>query len=97
MELNKEKFRKEIFEKDFDGNYNQCARALDVHVPQMHRILTSDDQAGAKFLGKLKVYCDSHGHIFDEFIILPKPSTAVYGEVVADEQNVSPMPGKSSR
>jgi hypothetical protein len=59
MRVNKAKFRLEIFEKRFKGNYNQCAKALGVETPQLHRFLKLENsQAGALLLGGLYSFCD---------------------------------------
>jgi hypothetical protein len=72
MLINKEKFRKDIFEKYFKGNYRQCALAIGIETPQLHRFLNSDSQAGAKFIGGLYAYCQNNNLKFDEFIILTR-------------------------
>lgn len=74
MRVNKAKFRLEIFEKRFKGNYNQCAKALGVETPQLHRFLKLENsQAGALLLGGLYSFCEKNGLSFRDYIFLPKP------------------------
>jgi hypothetical protein len=71
MLVNKEKFKTEIFEKRFHGNYNQCARSLGIEVSQIYRLLTDEkSQAGAKMLGVIFAYCEREGLNFRDFIFV---------------------------
>ncbi|MDO7789123.1 hypothetical protein [Desulforamulus aquiferis] len=80
MEIIKSKFRKDILEKRFEGNYTKCAHALEVEVPQLHRFINNDrSKAGAKLLGGFYAYCEKENLNFRDYIFLPTPSTAVYG------------------
>jgi hypothetical protein len=79
MLVNKDKFKLEILEGMFKGNYNQCAKALGIEVAQLHRFVkTSHSEAGAKFLGGLFVFCEQNNLVFRDYIFLPIPSTGVY-------------------
>ena len=78
LKIIKDKFKKDILEQRFKGNYSQCAKTLGVEIPQLHRFLTSDSQAGAKLLGAICSYCEAEGLNFRDYIFLPSPSTAVY-------------------
>ncbi|QCR33166.1 transcriptional regulator [Lysinibacillus sp. SGAir0095] len=67
MYLNKSKLI-ELMNRQFEGKYRQFARALNVEVSQLHRIINSDSQAGIIFLGKLYKYCKSNKIPFEQFI-----------------------------
>ncbi|WP_029688108.1 hypothetical protein [Thermoanaerobacter sp. A7A] len=68
---------KELLIKKFNGNYNKMAKALNVSPAQLYRILESNSNAGAKFLGKLIVYCKNNGIDYDKLILLPNALTEV--------------------
>ena len=66
--VNKDKLR----ELKGSTGYIKFAKQLGVDSQQLYRTLNSDTpRGGAKFLGKLKVYCNNHGLNFDDFIFLP--------------------------
>lgn len=71
MYLNKEKLI-EIFMKYSNGNYHDFARKLGLHVAQVHRVIKKDSQAGPKFLGNLKEFCDNNNLNFNDFITFKK-------------------------
>ena len=77
MKINKAKFRKEIFEDKFNGNYTHCAEALSVTPQHLHKYLTSDSEAGPNLLGGLALYCQAHHADFWGYIFLPGHSTIV--------------------
>lgn len=58
----------EYMNEHFDGNYRKFARALNVEVAQLHRILNSEAQAGTVFLGRLHLFCTKNNVDFNEFI-----------------------------
>ena len=70
MELNTEKF-KELFEEEFNGNYAEAGRQLNVAPAQIFRIINNKGKAGAVFFGKLYAYCDTHKLNFKSYIFLP--------------------------
>ena len=76
MELNKKTFTK-LFDKQFNTSYAEASRQLGVAPAQIFRIINDDGNAGAKFLGKLITYCDTHNLNFRRYIFLPKPLTTV--------------------
>ncbi len=76
MELNKEMFIK-LFDTNFNASYAEASRQLGVASAQIFRIINSNGEAGAKFLGKLITYCDTHKLNFRNYIFLPKPLTTV--------------------
>lgn len=76
MELNKKTFTK-LFDKQFNASYAEASRQLGVAPAQIFRIINDDGNAGAKFLGKLITYCDTHNLNFRRYIFLPKPLTTV--------------------
>lgn len=76
MELNKKKFI-ELFDKKFNASYAEASRQLGVASAQIYRIINKDGNAGAKFLGRLITYCDTHSLNFRNYIFLPKPLIAV--------------------
>jgi len=70
MELNLQKFKKEILQQVFKGNQRQCSIALDISAEFLNKILKKKGKAGALFFGKLKNYCNKNNFNFDAFIIL---------------------------
>lgn len=76
MELNREKFE-QLFCEKFNASYAEASRQLGVSTAQIFRILNNKGNAGAKFLGKLITYCDTHNLNFREYIFLPNPLTKV--------------------
>lgn len=76
MYINKQRLR-ELMNTEASGNYNEFARQLSVNVAQLHRVLNTERQAGPKFLGKLKLYCEKKLLSFDNYIFLQKPLHAV--------------------
>lgn len=77
MYVDKPKFIEDIWNGKFGGNNNQCAKALGVEAPQLHKFVNTEKaQAGPLLLGGLAVYCRQEGLEFWDFIILPKVSTA---------------------
>lgn len=76
MELNREMFIK-LFENDFNASYAEAGRQLGVAPAQIFRIINNTGTAGAKFLGKLIIYCDIHKLNFRNYIFLPNPLTTV--------------------
>ena len=76
MELNREMFIK-LFDTNFNASYAEASRQLGVASAQIFRIINSNGNAGAKFLGKLITYCDTHKLNFRKYIFLPKPLTVV--------------------
>lgn len=76
MELNLDMFIK-LFETDFNASYAEAGRKLGVAPAQIFRIINNNGCAGAKFLGKLITYCDTHKLNFRKYIFLPNPLTAV--------------------
>lgn len=76
MELNKEMFIK-LFDTKFNASYAEASRQLGVASAQIFRIINNDGNAGAKFLGKLITYCDTHKLNFRNYIFLPRPLTTV--------------------
>ncbi|WP_432400933.1 hypothetical protein [Wukongibacter sp. M2B1] len=71
MLVDKERFKKEIFLQKFNGNYYQCAKALKVSSPQLHRFINKNHQAGAKLLGGIYEFCQNERLSFRNFVILP--------------------------
>lgn len=69
MELNLNKFTKEILENKFKGNQRQCAMALGVSAELLNKILRKRGKAGLLFIGKLMIYCDNNELDFHTFII----------------------------
>jgi hypothetical protein len=54
-----------------EGCYRAFARILDCDVGRIHRLLNSSAaKGGAKFLGKVKTYCEKHGLDFNQYISL---------------------------
>lgn len=79
MKINKQKFRKEIFQERFNGNYSKCAQYMNVEPQQMHRFMNNENsEAGAKLLGGFFAYCEKEGLNFKDYIFLPGDSTTVY-------------------
>lgn len=76
MELNIKKFI-ELFDTKFNASYAEAGRQLGVAPAQVYRIVNCKGKAGAKFLGKLIVYCDTNKLDFREYIFLPKLLTRV--------------------
>lgn len=76
MYLRREKL-KELLQTYAAGNYHEFARALGVDVAQLHRVLNSNSEAGARFLGRLLVFCKEHGLDFEDYIVCPPPVTEV--------------------
>lgn len=76
MELNKEMFIK-LFDTNFNASYAEASRQLGVASAQIFRIINANGKAGAKFLGKLITYCDTHNLNFRRYIFLPKQLTTV--------------------
>lgn len=72
MYLNKSKV-KDLMATNADNNYHKFARLLGVDAAQIHRILNTNSQAGPKFLGRFKAYCDRINISFDDYIILDEP------------------------
>jgi len=72
MYLNKQKLR-ELMRKKADDNYHEFARQLGADVSQVHRIINTNCQAGPKFLGRFKIYCDKMGIEFYDYIFLHDP------------------------
>jgi hypothetical protein len=74
--VNKQKLRELMVQttgtKEYPaGCYRAFARILDYDVGRVHRILNSPDaKGGAKFLGKLKTYCEKHNLDFNQYISL---------------------------
>ncbi len=77
MKINKEKFRKEIFEETFNGNYTHCAEELGISTQHLHKYLTTEGEAGPNLLGGLAVYCKKNKINFWSLIFLPDNSTIV--------------------
>ena len=78
MFVDKEKLRELMIketanEKHPKGNYNEFARRLGVNVAQLHRTINTDSVAGPVFLGRLKLFCESKGLNFDDYIFLEQP------------------------
>ncbi|NLV16068.1 MAG: XRE family transcriptional regulator [Syntrophomonadaceae bacterium] len=74
MYLNKKKIRTLMVTKA-DNNYHKFAHQLGVNVAQLHRILNTNSQAGPKFLGRFKSYCDDAHISFEDYIFLEEPLT----------------------
>lgn len=75
MYLNKKKL-KALMATNADNNYHKFARQLGVDVAQIHRILNTNSQAGPKFLGRFKTYCDQININFEDYIFLSEPLPA---------------------
>ena len=78
MFVNKAKLRELMIKetankKHPDGNYNEFARRLRVNVAQLHRTINTDSVAGPVFLGRLKLFRQSRGLNFDDYIFLEQP------------------------
>lgn len=86
MKLNKEMFIK-LFDTNFNASYAEASRQLGVAAAQVFRIVNSNGEAGAKFLGKLITYCDTHKLNFRKYIFLPKPLTIVNKEAKKRDAN----------
>lgn len=57
MGLNKDEFTK-FFQSEFNGNYNECGRALGISPGQIHRVVNRNgSKAGLVFLNRLINYC----------------------------------------
>lgn len=69
-------------DKHPDGNYNEFARRLKVNVAQLYRTINSDSVAGPVFLGRLKIFCQSRGLNFDDYIFLEQPLHTVNSKEV---------------
>lgn len=76
MELNREMFIN-LFDTHFNASYAEASRQLGVASAQVFRIVNGRGNAGAKFLGNLIVYCDTHNLNFRKYIFLPKLLTTV--------------------
>ena len=77
MLLNKGKLRL-LMDEYSDGNYNRFAKKLGVEPAQLHRFLNDEhSQAGALFLGRFMVFCESNSLQFKEYIFLPEVLTVV--------------------
>lgn len=72
MFLNKSKIR-ELMNEKANGVYHEFARQMDVDVAQIHRILNTNSEAGARFLGRFKIYCDANNINFNDYIFLESP------------------------
>lgn len=83
-DIDKDIFRKEIL-ASFDNNITKCAIALGLEMAHLHKFLRNEhSRAGAKLIGALYSYCEHKGLDFKRFIILPNPSTIVYGDTEED-------------
>ena len=76
MEINRVEFIN-LFEKNFNASYAEAGRQLNVAAAQVYRVVNNEGEAGAKFLGKLITYCDTHGLNFRKYIFLPQLLTTV--------------------
>jgi hypothetical protein len=76
MQLNK-KSLKDLLYSEFDGNFNKMARELGINVAQLYRVLEKDSNAGAKFFCRLMLWCNQHGHDFNDYIFLSESLTGV--------------------
>lgn len=85
MELNREKFEQLFYDK-FNASYAETSRQLGVSPVQIFRIINNKGNAGAKFLGKLITYCDTHNLNFREYIFLPKSLTGINKNVTGKEE-----------
>lgn len=56
--------------KEYPGGcYRAFARMLDCDAGRIHRLINSPEaKGGAKFLGRLKAYCEKHGLDFNQYI-----------------------------
>lgn len=59
---------KSHMEKYHQNSYRRFARALEVEVSQLHRIINKKSKAGVLFLGRLHKYCKKNELEFNDFI-----------------------------
>ena len=61
MKIKRKEFIKQIVNETFNGNVNQCSKALEIEPSQLHKFIKKEKgEAGAKFLGGLYKYCEKH-------------------------------------
>ena len=92
MKIIKVKFRKEIFEDKFNGNYTRCAEALSVTPQHLHKYLTTDSEAGPNLLGGLALYCQAVNADFWDYIFLHGNSTTVESGKQAAAMSLTELP-----
>ena len=59
-----------LIETKFNGNYHECARALNINSSTVWRVAKGSSSAGLKMLTKLMQYCNSNNLNYKEFIFL---------------------------
>lgn len=69
MKLNQVEFKKLIV-KEFNNNYNECARALNVDTSTVWRAANGKSKGGIKLIGSLINYCSKKELDYNKYIFL---------------------------
>lgn len=59
---------KKLIEEQFDGNYNNCARSLDLAPSTVWRIATGNSKAGIKTITNIVKYCNEKHIKYDSYV-----------------------------
>lgn len=62
---------KRLLNDAFDGNYNAFARAMNIDVAQLYRILNGNGSVGLKTLNKIVDFCKENDLDIHEYIFFP--------------------------
>lgn len=66
---------KRFIEEQFEGNYNKCARSLELAPSTIWRIATGNSKVGIKTITNIVKYCNEKGIKYDSYVFL-KPFVA---------------------
>ena len=69
MNTTTEAFKKFI-EEQFEGNYNKCARSLELAPSTICRIATGNSKVGIKTITNIVKYCNEKGIKYDSYVFL---------------------------
>lgn len=58
---------KDFIDKNFNGNYKDFAKAININSITVWRILNRKSKAGEKFLTNLMLYCKKYGYSYEYF------------------------------
>lgn len=61
---------KKLVNEQFDGNYNKCARSLDVSPSTIWRIANGTSGGGIKVITNIIKYCNKKNIKYDKYINL---------------------------
>jgi hypothetical protein len=57
----------ELIKEDFQGNYKDFAKAINVNSVTVYRILTNRSNAGEKFISNFMAYCKNKQYEIEQY------------------------------